>query len=529
VTALSDAPARDPQPPSAEHSRRNLVAAISIAGVLVASLFFYFYTRSDMWLDEALSVNIARLPLHDLHAALKQDGAPPLFYVLLHFWMKAFGTGDIAARSLSGVCMVGAVVATWFAARRFAGTTVAWVAVVLMALNPYAIRYATEARMYALEILLVACGIVAVQRAIEKPTWGRVAVFGALVALSVYTQYWAFYLLVVVAMLLAWMAWRGAPSTQTAARRLLIAGGVGLLAFLPWVPTFMYQRAHTGTPWGTPVLPGIPLGYTLRDFAGGASGTTADRQEGWLLFFLLFALLLFGVFARTVDERRLDFDLWTEPSARAMSFMLGAGLAVSLTLNYVAGGAFQSRYSAIVFPFFVLLVARGIGLLRDPRIFISVLVVATMLGFAGGVRNVVTQRTQAGEVARVLRREAKPGDVVVYCPDQIGPSVHRLVQPGLDEFVYPSFAGPERIDWVDYKKRLAGVNIDAFAQKALQRASGHTLWYVSAPGYITHVGTCETLSDDLAKARPRTQDTLSDDKIFEKPALQHFDDRPAGG
>jgi hypothetical protein len=526
VTALSDAPARDSQPPTEGNARRNLIAAIAIAGVLIAGLFFYLYTHSDMWLDEALSVNIARLPLHDLHAALKEDGAPPLYYVLLHFWMRAFGTGNVAARSLSGVCMAGAVVATWFAARRFAGTTVAWVAVILMALNPYAIRYATEARMYALEILLVACGILVVQRALEKPTWGRVAVFGVLVALFIYTQYWAFYLLVVVAMLLAWMAWRG--EHQTGARRLLIAGAVGMLAFLPWVPTFLYQRAHTGTPWGTPVLPGIPLGYTLRDFAGGASGTTADRQEGWLLFFLLFALLLFGVFARAIDERRLELDLWTEPAARAMSFMLTAGLAVSLTLNYLAGGAFQSRYSAIVFPFFILLIARGTGLLRDPRIFIGVLVVASILGFAGGVRNVVTQRTQAGEVARVLRSEAKPGDVVVYCPDQIGPSVHRLVQPGLDEFVYPSFAGPERIDWVDYKKRLAHVDINAFAQKALQKANGHTLWYVSAPGYITHVGTCETLSDAFAKARPRVQRTLSNDKIFEKPALQQFDDRPAG-
>ena len=56
-----------------------------------------------MWLDEALSVNIARLPLGDLHDALKHDGAPPLYYVLLHVWTGVFGTGDVAVRSLSGV------------------------------------------------------------------------------------------------------------------------------------------------------------------------------------------------------------------------------------------------------------------------------------------------------------------------------------------------------------------------------------------------------------------------------------------
>jgi hypothetical protein len=170
----------------------------------------------------------------------------------------------------------------------------------------------------------------------------------------------------------------------------------------------------------------------------------------------------------------------------------------------------------------VLLVARGFTTLRDPRVLAGVLALAVALGFAGGVRNMVTQRTQAPAVASVLRREAKAGDVVVYCPDQIGPSVHRLVQPGLDEVAYPNFARPQFVDWVDYKKRLAVADPAAFARAALERAGAHTLWFVSAPGYITHVGTCEALSDDLAAARTRVQRTLFDSKIFEKPALQMF-------
>jgi uncharacterized membrane protein len=154
--------------------------------------------------------------------------------------------------------------------------------------------------MYALEMLLVACGMVALQRALEAPTLGRLTVFGLLVGLLLYTQYWAFYLVPVVGVLLLFLGWRGA--NRDAARRSLIALAIGVATFLPWLPTFLYQRAHTGTPWGTAVLPGIPLGYTLRDFAGGASGTTADRQESWLLFFVVFALLLLGVFARAVDD-----------------------------------------------------------------------------------------------------------------------------------------------------------------------------------------------------------------------------------
>ncbi len=495
-----------------------------MVGALVAigcsGAVFFFYTRSALWLDEALTVNIARLPLSQLHGALKQDGAPPLYYLLLHFWTAVFGTGDVASRALSGGFMSAAVVATWFAARRFVGPSGAWLAAVVMVANPYAIRYATEARMYSLVIFLVATGITAFQRALERPTLDRLAVVAALVALVMYTQYWSFYLLVVVFGVVAFAAWRG--ERKDAARRLLLAMVIGALAFLPWVPTFLYQRAHTGTPWGEPTLPGIPFGYTLRDFAGGTSGTSADRQEGWVLLFLLLPMLMLGTFGRAIDERRVEIDLHVPREPRLFAFVGGVGLLVALTLNDVAGGAFQSRYSAIVFPFFVLLVARGFTMLRDTRILAAFLGVVVLFGFVGGVRNLSTQRTQAPEVAAVLRREAKPGDLVVYCPDQVGPAVHRLVQPGLDEVVYPSFAGPARVDWVDYKKKLAAANPAMFARDALARAGTHTLWYVSAPGYITHVGTCEALSDQFAAARARVQRSVSKDKIFEKPALQMF-------
>jgi hypothetical protein len=495
-----------------------VVGALAVVGA--AGLVLFFVTGSDMWLDEALSVNVARLPLGELRAALERDGAPPLYYVLLHAWTAALGTGDVAARSLSGVFMVGAAAAVWFAARRVWGGAGAWCSAALFVSNPYAIRYATEARMYALVILLVSAGLVVFLRALEAPTPARVAPFGAVVALGCYTQYWAFYLVAAVLAVLVAMIWRSVH--VVAARRLLLATIVGVATFAPWLPTFLYQRAHTGTPWGEAILPAIPFAYTVRDFAGGASGTQADRQEGWLLFFVLIALVLLGVFGRGRDGRHVELDLRGQPEARVLAGFAAGTLVAALTLNYLVGGAFQSRYSAIVFPFFVLLAGRGVTVFCDGRVLAATMVVAVLLGFAGGVRNVLTQRTQAGEVAAVLRRDARPGDVVVYCPDQLGPAVHRLAPAQLDEIVYPSSRGPELVDWVDYKERLAAADIDAFARDALARAGERGLWLVRAPGYTTHTGVCERLSDALAAGRSRVGRTAPNDKIFEKPALEEF-------
>ena len=62
--------------------RAALVTGITLA--IVAGVVFRFWTTSHLWLDEAISVNIARLPLGDLPSALRADGHPPLYYGLLH-------------------------------------------------------------------------------------------------------------------------------------------------------------------------------------------------------------------------------------------------------------------------------------------------------------------------------------------------------------------------------------------------------------------------------------------------------------
>jgi mannosyltransferase len=523
VTLLSDAPAREPAPTPGGLTRRNRLTVIAIAVVLAGGLVSYFWTRSDLWLDEALAVNIARVPFGQLDHALRRDGAPPLYYALLHVWSAVFGSGDEAVRSLSGLCMVGAAVGLWFCGRRVAGRVGAWVAVILVATNPYAIRYATEARMYALEMLLVTWGILSFRRALESPTLRRLAPFGAIVALLLYTQYWALYLLLVAGALLVVLAWRGGIH-RDAARRMLLTMAVAGLTFIPWLPSFLYQHAHTGTPWGSPQLPGIPIGYTFRDFAGG------DWQEGWLLLFPLLAMLLLGLFGRATDDRHVEIDIRTQPDARWEAIVGGATLVVGLVLAYLAGNAFESRYSAVMFPFVVIVVARGVTTLADPRVRAGVLAVMVTLGFVGAIRNITTNRTQAGQVVAVLAAEAHPGDLVVYCPDQLGPAVHRLAPAGLDEVTYPAFAPPEFVDWVDYKARLAKSDPGTFARQALARAGSHNLWFVWSPGYATHGTVCETMSSVFAASRTRTARVGSDIRIYEHPGLQEFPARnPARG
>jgi hypothetical protein len=526
MKVVSNAPDRarqddDPAIPSPPWPRWVLALG---AAALVAGVVLRFVTTSDLWLDEALSVNVASLPLDQLHEALKQDGAPPLYYVLLHGWMEIFGTGDFAVRAFSGVVSVLTIPAIWFAARRVgrragsAGYLVAPAAVLLLATSPYAIRYATETRMYALQMLLVVLGYLALVRALEQPTLGRLAIVAVLTGSLLYTQYWSMYLVAVVGIGVLWSAWKATdPADRQAARSVVVALVAGGLTFLPWVPTFLYQSANTGTPWGDPIFPSTGLGITVADFGGG------DHSEAVLLIPFLLALAVLGVFATATDRFRLDVDVRTRPGVRVEALAFIAALALGLAASFVAGTAFQGRYAAMVFPLFVLVMAFGVRAFADRTVAVIAIGVVCAIGLVGGVRNVVENRTQAEQSAEIINAEAQAGDIVVYCPDQVGPDVSRLVDvDGLEQITFPDGDRPELIDWVDYEERAREGDPRRFANQVVEAAGDSTIWYVNAPGYRNFVGTCEAIAGALGEQRPGAQRVVADDKFFEFQGLIEY-------
>jgi mannosyltransferase len=508
------------------------------AAVVVAGIVLRFVTRSDLWLDEALSVNIARLPLGDLHEALKHDGAPPLYYVLLHFWTDVLGTSDLAVRALSGLISVATLPLAWFAGRRLGRPgppgpvrddssktrLVAALVVIVFATSPYMIRYGTEARMYSLVMFLVTAGYLALRRALEHPSIGRVALVALLVPLLLYTQYWTIYLLVVVGVGVLWCALRGrTPELRHSARRVVVALLVGGLTFVPWLPTFRYQADHTGTPWGDPQLPWSALREALDQFSGG---TSLFHGEANIMGALLVILLVLAAFGVAAGARHVDLDIRTRPAVRwELAAAIGA-LTVGITFAYVSGSAFDGRYASMMFPLLLLVVAYGFTVFSSRAVMAGALAVFVAIGLVGGIRNAVDNRTQAAQVAAIIASEAKPGDVVVYCPDQLGPAVSRLLghRTGLEQMTFPVGARPEIVDWVDYRDVIARTDPATFAADVIERAGDHTVWYVATPGYRSLDVKCEAVGSALARARPSGTQRVAehDSKFFELDNLYEF-------
>jgi hypothetical protein len=522
---------RSPEPPavlaSSDASRRQpRWLVVGAATAVIAGIVLRFWTTSDLWLDEALTVNIARLPLREIPDALRHDGAPPLYYFLLHGWIQLFGEGDAAVRALSGLFGVAAFPVVWLAGRKLAGRQVAWTALLLLATSPFGIRFSTETRMYALVTLLTLVGYLALMSALDSPTLPRLVAVGVLTGLLLLTHYWAIYLLTAAAIPLFVIA-RSPPARaggnndrSVAARRAIAAIAGGCVLFLPWVPIFLGQLRHTGTPWGDP--PSLrALVNALSEFAGGV--TSAGRG----LAVVIFALAALALFGRAIDSRHIELDLHTRPLGRGLAVVIASTLLIAVGIGIATRSAYASRYTAVVFGLFILFIALGPTSFADPRVRCSIIAVAMVAGLWGASDNITEQRTQAGDLAAAITAESRRGDVVGYCPDQLGPGVSRLLGDGFTQLTYARARPPELVDWVDYAERLERADPRAFGDLLHERAgSGHDVFLVFSGDYRTHVDVCEQIVGRLAELRNGRRVVKADPEAFyEHAELYRFQPR----
>jgi len=118
--------------------------------LLCASLFVVYDSNSGYSSDEVWSVKAASLNYTSEMAILKADVHPPLYFQILYLWVRLFGTGERAVRSLSALFYILTVYAVYGLGRVLYGNKTAFLCATLYLSSPLAVLSGQFARMYAL-------------------------------------------------------------------------------------------------------------------------------------------------------------------------------------------------------------------------------------------------------------------------------------------------------------------------------------------------------------------------------------------
>jgi len=123
-----------------------------------------------MWLDETFSVWLANQNVGGmLQWIVKIDQHPPLYYLLLHFWTAFVGNTPYYARLLSVLFGTATIPVIYLIGKRLSGALVGVVAAAFLALSPFNLYFAQEARMYTLLTFNAAVAIYALVRLLTDP------------------------------------------------------------------------------------------------------------------------------------------------------------------------------------------------------------------------------------------------------------------------------------------------------------------------------------------------------------------------
>jgi uncharacterized membrane protein len=333
------------------------VTALLLAGPVVLALLLRLVVLDarSVWFDEAFSVQVASSGLSGIITRVsKVDLHPPLYYVILHLWMR-LGRGPEVIRSLSAVYGTLTVALAWLLARRIGGRILATLAAVFLATSALAIQSSTEARMYAqLGFISTAATLLldaGAHSSVPRTLWIAYAVA---LAAALYTHYVALLLILAHALyVLVWL--RPQRGVRLCA---LYAIGSALVVFLPWWWLGIRQFSRFGGEWIEHLTPAALLNVGAASAFGGyifglGSYLTVPTSWTWQQVALVspfLALAMAGALAGPrVPCTRLLLLCWLVP-------VLGLAIA-SVSMGSVA---VRARYLSFVQSFFTILIANGI-------------------------------------------------------------------------------------------------------------------------------------------------------------------------
>ena len=245
----------------------------ALPGILLLALALRLtnITFHSLWLDEAVEVGWARLPLAEIWArtsTLREISHPPLSYLLLHAWIRLFGDGEVAVRSFPVAAGIAMVLLIFALGASMGGRRGGLLAAFLAAVSPYLIWYSQETRMYALVGALSAAGFYCFWRGLEEGRLRWWAGFVVATVASVYTQILGGLLLPVEVLVALLYARQGKHALQG-----LLAVFVSALLLAPLALTAWGSSGATSTERVAPTIASLltltPVFLFLRQVPAG--------------------------------------------------------------------------------------------------------------------------------------------------------------------------------------------------------------------------------------------------------------------
>ncbi len=387
------------QPQALFASATGYMVALLVIFLVGLTLRIYGLGSESLWWDEVYAIStMARPGPLEIIRLSSTDNNPPLFYLILHYWMLFTGDSAFSVRLPSAIAGALAVPVMYGIGRLLFDRGAGLLAALILALSAYNVRYVQEARGYSLMVLLTLLSFYFFVKLVKDGS-SRYTSVGYVVctALLIYAHFYGvFFVAAQIIFLLA---------SRENLRRWILPGVALALLYVPWVLLLAVNVLSPAGAWqgGTTWIPEPSLADVAR---------ILQAYSASLPLAIVFILLgCYGSFRIIRGDR---------PTAYLLLAWLLVPIVVPFIVSHLYRPMLVDRYTIAASPAIYLLATQGFAGLKDLAyrerryaqallvVLVATLSVVSITGYFGAVT-----KQPWREVAGYVDAHGRAGDLVL--------------------------------------------------------------------------------------------------------------------
>ena len=327
------------KPLQAPNQRQNIIESLILL-VIAAVLRIWFLGKTDLGGDESFSLYVSLQSLPDIVRMLCQGDNPPLWEVLLHFWIKPFGISEVAIRSLSFIFSTLTIIPIYLLGEKYIHRFAGIAASLFYCFSTFSIYMAHECRVYSLIGFLTTSSALLFISSIKTPKTYKFILLTLVNLMLMYGHYLSVWIIVMEFIIALGIK----PVRKKLWKPYLIHAAALILLFTPMFPVLFKRFMDSGIngTW----IEKTTSPEALYDFLWRMCNVPITTVLAIIILVSAFITLITNIFKNKNQFGNIDILslLWVVP------------LLVSFVLSYFTG-FFLDRYFYFIFPVFYLAIA----------------------------------------------------------------------------------------------------------------------------------------------------------------------------
>ena len=217
--------------------------------LLLSCIKFYKIDAAGIWLDEAHSIFQAHKNIGAIINDSAKDQNPPLYFILLNFWVKLFGSSVSSVRGLSCIFNILSVPLIFLYARKNINIVAALFASLVFIFSDIQLYYAQETRVFSIVGLLCISSFILFEslRKDTKINWVQIILLAIVNSLLLYAHYISVFAIAVQFIVVLLFI----KTNPNHFKQVIISFGLALILFSPWMGKVLLNLPEAGSFWLT--------------------------------------------------------------------------------------------------------------------------------------------------------------------------------------------------------------------------------------------------------------------------------------